>query len=143
MKVNFLRDYSAKTPQGSRPIPAGTLLDLAPDKAAALIAAGIAEPAYGPPPHLDRFGKLVIPLDCPPRFRWWQGGQSVAETVRELFEERAAILEHDGGMTRQEAERRAAELVGLKHYRERTPEDENHPQEAGFPEEKKKPDDTP
>ena len=33
---------------------------------------------------------------------------------REAFEERAAILQYDAGMTRAEAERRAAEMLGLE-----------------------------
>lgn len=34
----------------------------------------------------------------------------------ELWEERAAILEHDGGMTRQEAEQEAAKLLHLTAF---------------------------
>lgn len=35
-------------------------------------------------PYLDAAGNLITPLDCPPRYRWWQGGQSPRETLREL-----------------------------------------------------------
>ncbi len=38
------------------------------------------------------------------------------ESVREAYEERAAIMEFDGGLSRDEAEREAWALV-LKHYR--------------------------
>ena len=34
--------------------------------------------------------------------------------AREEFEERAAIMEYDGGLPRQEAERKAYRLVGKK-----------------------------
>lgn len=34
----------------------------------------------------------------------------------EAFEERAAIMEHDGGLSRQEAERLAFEIVYKKHF---------------------------
>ena len=36
------------------------------------------------------------------------------EERRHAFEERAAILEYDGGLSRAEAERRAAEELGIK-----------------------------
>ena len=35
-------------------------------------------------PWLDRRGHLVIPMNCPMRWRWWHGGQSVSQTMREL-----------------------------------------------------------
>ncbi len=35
-------------------------------------------------PYFDRNGDLVIPYNCPPRHRWWQGGQTIAETRAEL-----------------------------------------------------------
>jgi hypothetical protein len=38
------------------------------------------------------------------------------ESVREAYEERAAIMEFDGGLSRDEAEREARGLVS-KHYR--------------------------
>lgn len=125
-RVVFTRDFDAPLAGGgTRRIVAGTELDLAPDKAEWLIAAGIAAPAAVPLPD-DPFppedpealptigpdGGLVIPMTAPRRFRWWQGGQPPSETLRELFEERAAILEFDAGLSREEAERRAAEITG-------------------------------
>jgi hypothetical protein len=35
-------------------------------------------------PYFDRNGDFVIPYNCPPRYRWWQGGQTIAETRAEL-----------------------------------------------------------
>ena len=40
------------------------------------------------------------------------GGQQPDEDLHVLFQERAAILEHDGGLGRDEAERRAADEIG-------------------------------
>lgn len=37
-----------------------------------------------PPPYLNGRGELIIPCDCDPRYRWWDGGQSVAATLKEL-----------------------------------------------------------
>ena len=35
-------------------------------------------------PFLDQQGALVLPTNCPARFRWWQGGQGLAATLKEL-----------------------------------------------------------
>lgn len=35
-------------------------------------------------PYLTRFGTLVIPFDCEPRYRHWAGGQSILATLDEL-----------------------------------------------------------
>ncbi|MBN2645043.1 MAG: hypothetical protein JXR59_06175 [Desulfuromonadaceae bacterium] len=114
MRIVLLKNFEAKTTEGPRLLPAGRELDLPEEKARALIAAGIAEPADLPRPYLDTAGALVIPMNCPARFKWWAGGQSAADTRRELFEERAAIMEFDGGLSRAEAERRAAECTGYQ-----------------------------
>ena len=37
-------------------------------------------------PFLTRGGDLSIPFDSPERYHWWRGGQSVAETLREVKE---------------------------------------------------------
>lgn len=114
MKITLLRNFEAQTTQGPRLLSAGKVLDVAEDKAAALIAAGIAEPADLPRPYLDSAGELVIPVNAPSKYRWWTGGQSVTDTLRELYEERAAIMQYDGGLSKDEAERRAAEITGYK-----------------------------
>jgi len=36
-------------------------------------------------PHFTPGGTLVIPFDSPERFHWWKGGQSTAETRREVL----------------------------------------------------------
>jgi len=35
-------------------------------------------------PYLDAQGELVLPTNAPKRFRWWQGGQSVEQTIHGL-----------------------------------------------------------
>lgn len=130
MLILFTRDFDAPLAGGgARRIAAGTELDLDPAKAAALIAAGIAE-EIGPAPYLNPAGALVIPMNAPPRFRWWQGGQLPSETMRELFEERAAIMEYDGGLPRHEAERQAAERTGYQPDHERKGTDDHAAQTA-------------
>jgi hypothetical protein len=117
MKVEFLRDFQAKTTTGNRTITAGAVLDLAEDKANKLLVAGIVKVVESVPfnpaalPYLDQRGRLVIPFDCPPKYRYWAGGQTVQETLRELFEERAGIMQFDGGLSQDEAEQEAARIV--------------------------------
>jgi len=40
--------------------------------------------SYPSRPYINRRGELIIPLDCNPRYHWWAGGQSIAETLAEL-----------------------------------------------------------
>ena len=35
-------------------------------------------------PSINAKGELIIPCDCPPKYRYWAGGQSLAQTLREL-----------------------------------------------------------
>ena len=35
-------------------------------------------------PYLDSQGHLVLPMNCPMKWRWWQGGQGAGQTRREL-----------------------------------------------------------
>lgn len=35
-------------------------------------------------PYITARGELIIPFDCEPRYRYWDGGQSLAATLREL-----------------------------------------------------------
>jgi len=125
MKVEFLQDFAATTTAGTRTIAAGTVLDLADDKAAKLLAAGVVKVAETVPynplalPYLDHHGRLVVPFDCPPRYRYWAGGQSIRETLQELFQERAAIMEYDGGLPKEKAEEEAAKIVS-KYIKEQS-----------------------
>jgi len=141
VKIRFIRDYAAPLAGGgSRRIVTGTEMDLDPAKAQKLIAAKLAEPIPENPalsvdmlppenpaalPRIGPAGELVIPLNAPRRYRWWQGGQPPSETLKELYEERAAILEYDGGLNRADAEKRAAELTGYQP----TPKERKNPDE--------------
>lgn len=37
-----------------------------------------------PLPYIDLDGSLVIPFGCDPTYQWWNGGQSINETVEEV-----------------------------------------------------------
>jgi hypothetical protein len=67
VKIRFLKDFDARTPDGARRITAGTVLDLDPERAGKLIAAGIAAP------------ELPDPEDLPPGGLKWRtaGGRLV------------------------------------------------------------------
>lgn len=129
MKIEFLKEFEARTTTGSRTIAAGTVLDLGEDKAVKLIAAGVAKaaavgPSFNPDalPYIDNRGRLVIPFDCPPKYRYWAGGQSVRDTLKEIFEERAAIMEHDGGLAKEQAAQEAARITS-KYIRDYVKDD--------------------
>jgi hypothetical protein len=49
-----------------------------------------------PLPFLDDQGRLRIPGDCDPKYRWWQGGQSVFATLLELEASDKEIAAHIG-----------------------------------------------
>lgn len=119
MKVEFLKEFEAKTVSGSKIISPGTVLDLEESKAKKLISGGIAKefkPVHVNPesiPYLDNRGRLVIPFDCPLKYRYWAGGQSVKTTLKEIFDERAAIMEHEGGLTKDQASEEASRITSL------------------------------
>lgn len=118
MRVQFVQDFEAKTATGIQTIAAGTVLDLGEYKASRLMTAGVvkavdAEPYFNPTalPYLDSRCRLVIPYDCPPKYRYWAGGQSIRDTLKEIFEERAATMTFEGEMTRELAEEEAKTIM--------------------------------
>ena len=42
------------------------------------------DPTAWQPPYIDKSGTLVIPFNSDPKYRWWNRGQSVIQTLREL-----------------------------------------------------------
>lgn len=80
-------------------------------------------------PRIEADGTLRIPVNASPECRWWAGGRSIPDILQDLdaapdvfrqhlspeqlecWEERAAILEHQGGLTREHAEREALRQV--------------------------------
>ena len=61
----------------SAPIPEAIDIQLSSHKAAIL-------EALCSSPFINDRGELIIPTNCHPRFRWWNGGQSIRETLREI-----------------------------------------------------------
>ncbi len=52
---------------------------------------------YSSPPFV-RNGELNIPHNAPLKYRWWDGGQSIRETLVELGATQAVIDKYCGGM---------------------------------------------
>lgn len=48
-------------------------------------------PNHSPKPYIDTDGNLRIPFDSAARYHWWKGGQSIAETLREVGTSEAAF----------------------------------------------------
>ena len=63
-----------------------------------------------PLPFLDDQGRLRIPGDCDPKYRYWQGGQSVFATLLELGASDREIEAHIGPITTPESWRRWQEV---------------------------------
>ncbi len=80
------------TPEGNLFVHPRTLLtealreDLRASKAALVTAIH---------PHFDAQGQLVIPHRSPEKFKFWAGGQSVIETLRELNATPEQIARHE------------------------------------------------
>jgi hypothetical protein len=36
------------------------------------------------PPYIDEQDRLVIPFNAPQKYRWWQGGQTLEQTLEEI-----------------------------------------------------------
>ncbi|MFQ5934771.1 MAG: hypothetical protein ACE5KI_09035 [Dehalococcoidia bacterium] len=64
------------------------------------------EEAQGPSPKpfLDSSGALVIPFDSDPRYHWWAGGQSIAETLKELEATAEVVNRYSASLSRPSAE---------------------------------------
>ena len=76
--VNMLK---VRTATGIKEIQAGEEVNLPDHLAEPLLTQGRIKPVV---PYLDLDGGLIIPFGCDSRYQWWNGGQGIAETEREL-----------------------------------------------------------
>jgi hypothetical protein len=113
IKYQIVGNLKIKSQGVEQVIPAGTVITLSEAQAARLVKAGkvfplrlsekdVSTPA--PKPFLEAEDDLVIPVEADSRYHWWNGGQPISVTLRELYEERAAIREFEGGQSKEEAE---------------------------------------
>ena len=57
------------------------------------------EPEPSPLPYLKDGCELVTPLSAPDRYRWWQSGQSIFETLLELDAPNSVVEDYIGLIT--------------------------------------------
>lgn len=59
-------------------------------------------------PYLDEQNSLIIPFNAPEKYRWWQGGQSIEESLKELGASEETIKKYvwnrQGGILKKEYE---------------------------------------
>ena len=73
-------DVTIETPEGVRNLTSGLIVKISEKSADQLIEAGKIKPL----PYITDYGCLVIPHNSPKRYHWWNGGQSVKNTLTEL-----------------------------------------------------------
>ena len=60
----------------------GQLIALSPEKARPFVDKGKIFPLN--PPYMSGWGDLVIPFNSDPKYHWWNSGQSIKQTIKEL-----------------------------------------------------------
>lgn len=80
-KYQIVGVLKVRTPSGVKELQAGEMVTLPDDMAEPLLAQGRIKPVVA---SLDLDGSLVIPFGTDPRFHYWAGGQSIAETEKEM-----------------------------------------------------------
>lgn len=81
MKYQVLDSFKAVTTRGEMELQAGQIVSMTEDKAIQLIMTGKVKPVM---PYITHNGDLVIPFECDPKYHWWNSGQSIEETRKEL-----------------------------------------------------------
>ncbi|HUK57469.1 MAG TPA: hypothetical protein VLY20_12520 [Nitrospiria bacterium] len=85
VKFMAVRTLKIKTPAGPKVFrPGDVFIPKDETKAMEFVRLGLIQPLKHPMPFLRANNDLVIPFDADLRFHWWAGGQSIAETLREL-----------------------------------------------------------
>jgi len=84
VKYWVLERLSAKTPEGKVELSAGQIISLEHEKAIKLVETGKIKPLTKEKPFLKSDGTLIVPHDSDPKYHWWAGGQSIADTLAEL-----------------------------------------------------------
>jgi len=81
MTYKVLKLFQVKTKAGLVDLKEGQVISIPEGKAIKLVSDGRIKPIE---PYVTDFGSLVIPSDSDRRFYWWDGGQSVCNTLKEL-----------------------------------------------------------
>ncbi|OGQ50780.1 MAG: hypothetical protein A3J24_01530 [Deltaproteobacteria bacterium RIFCSPLOWO2_02_FULL_53_8] len=81
MKYQVIGTIKVRTKSGVRELKSGDLVALPEDMAKNLLEQGRIKTIV---PHFDIDDSLVIPFASDPRFHYWNGGQSVETTEKEV-----------------------------------------------------------
>lgn len=84
MKYQVLGRLKAKTSQGHVELSPGQIITLESEKAIKLVETGKIKPLIEEKPYLNQHRTLIIPFSSDPKYHWWAGGQSIADTMVEL-----------------------------------------------------------
>lgn len=79
-RYEVIADFTAKTLEGIKLLKKGQVIKLPEQSAKQLVEARKIKPL----PCITDYGSLVIPHNSPSRFHWWDRGQSVLDTLKEL-----------------------------------------------------------
>ncbi|HHT9138582.1 MAG TPA: hypothetical protein ACFYEK_15230 [Candidatus Wunengus sp. YC60] len=79
MKFEVLQDLKLKTEKDVIELHKGQTIEVQPAKVTKLVKAGKLQPL----PYLDN-GILRIPFNSPQKYWWWNRGQSVLDTLKEI-----------------------------------------------------------
>jgi|SRR3990167_9283949 len=79
LRYEVIESFSVKTPGGTKELEKGQIIKLSEQSAGQLIKAGKIQPL----PYLDN-GILRIPFDSPQKYHWWNRGQDICTTLKEL-----------------------------------------------------------
>lgn len=80
MKFRVLENITLKTGNGNIELREGQTVEVQPEKVSKLVEAG----KLCPLPSVDHNGTLIIPFNSPPEYHWWNRGQDICTTLKEL-----------------------------------------------------------
>ena len=80
MKFRVVENITLKTGNGNIELRKGQTIEIQPEKVKKLIEAGKLQPL----PYITDYETLIITHNSPSRFHWWNRGQSVVDTLKEL-----------------------------------------------------------
>lgn len=80
MVFQVLRNFKLKTSKGVFELYEGQTLKAQPEKVIKFVESGKLQPL----PYITSWGTLVIPHNSSERYHWWNRGQSIRDTLREL-----------------------------------------------------------
>lgn len=81
MQYKVLNDLQIKTTRRTIILKQGQIVELTSDNASKLV--GKIEPVEAMP-YITDFGSLVIPHNSSQKYHWWNRGQGICDTLREI-----------------------------------------------------------